>query len=606
VANPPGDTSTACNLRTWAPPVGILLLFLLVGGCGAFFSLFSEFRFTDDEGYLLISLRQFIGGHPLYDEVFTQYGPLHYLTHGLLFKTTGTAVGHDSMRLLVLAQAVGIALLVAAVFFRLTANRWLSVLVFPVALQAVHPLFAEPGHPQSLALLLFFGLVLTASWREAAPSGRTAALMGAWVGSLLMTKFNVGLFALVALVWTLAVFSRRGPAIAVGLAILALPWLLMRTHLGAEGNLEFALTISISFLAVALFCLRGESPEPRVGLRPWLAAAAGCAVAVAVISAVTLMTGTSLAGLARGVAWRPGKTLFLLPANFDIKSVVWSAVSLACVLRVGVRPPTPGTFSFGLVLALKVGLALVTASHQWPTLLERALPFVWVGLVPVPGRRSYGRVLLVSLTVIHALVAYPLSGTQKAVSIVPLVLIGALCLHDAWRMWAGLRAKEWSGLQRAAAGGLLAAALLIHQGILAANAFRRHQEGVRLDLPGARLLRPPGADGERLRRIVRELGPYETIVTVPGMNSLYLLAQKEPPTSLNCTAWMFLLSDAEQERIIAAVASAPSACVVYHRGLQAFWGSGRRFDDAPLMRFLKKEFRLLKAVDDYEIHERLR
>lgn len=607
VSDPPG---TRC--KRWTIPGALLAAFLLIGACGAYFSMFSQFWFYDDEGYLLISLRQFIRGHALYDEVFSQYGPFYHLVHGILFKATGWTVSHDAGRLLSLAEAVGIALLAAMGFFRLTGNRWLSAVVPPIVLQALQPLFAEPGHPQTLALLLVFAVALSAG-KTTTWNGRHAAVLGAWVGCILMTKINVGLFVLLALAWTAAIFSsggcRRATSIVVGLAILALPWVLMRAHLDLAAVLSYALAISMSFLAIAIVCRSSLTIEPRMDRRSWLAGMAGCGAAVALISAATLLTGTSLDGLLGGVAWRPGKTLFYLPAGFDVESVAWSVLSLACVLRVRGGPPTPGSFSFAAILALKAGLGILTALQQWPALLDRALPFVWIGLLPAPrdsqgNRASFGRVFLVSLTVVHALVAYPVAGAQKAVALAPMVVIGVLCLHDAWRMWNAMSPAEAARLRRIAAFVLLAGATLVHQGIATVTAMRRRQAGLPLELPGARLLRLPGRDRDQLREIVRELGPYETFVTVPGMNSLYLLAQKEPPTGLNCTAWMFLLNEAEQERIARAVERQPRVCVVYNADLLGFWGRGLEFEEAPLMRTLRRDFRPVKSVGKYEIHER--
>ena len=43
---------------------------------------------SQDEGYLMITIQSFLEGNPLYDSVFTQYGPFYYfyewLVHGLL------------------------------------------------------------------------------------------------------------------------------------------------------------------------------------------------------------------------------------------------------------------------------------------------------------------------------------------------------------------------------------------------------------------------------------------------------------------------------------------------------------------------------------------
>src|SRR5262249_33699121 len=147
----------------------------------AYFAIFSRFQLSDDEGYLLIGLRQFMLGHALYDEVFSQYGPFYYLLHGAVFGIARLTVSHDAMRLLVLAQVLGIALLSACIVFRLTGSRWLRAITVPITLAAIQPFLPEPGHPQSLALLLLLCLALAASRVQGSLASRSAAVMGVWV-----------------------------------------------------------------------------------------------------------------------------------------------------------------------------------------------------------------------------------------------------------------------------------------------------------------------------------------------------------------------------------------------------------------------------------------
>ena len=52
----------------------------------------------DDEGYVLVSLQQWLAGGPLYDLVQTQYGPGFYLVGGALFASPLFDLDHHGLR----------------------------------------------------------------------------------------------------------------------------------------------------------------------------------------------------------------------------------------------------------------------------------------------------------------------------------------------------------------------------------------------------------------------------------------------------------------------------------------------------------------------------
>src|SRR6185503_3964129 len=56
---------------------------------------FAQFQGYDDEGYLLVTVQQFLQGLPLYDDAYTQYGPAYYLWQKIIHGTVGIPVTHD-------------------------------------------------------------------------------------------------------------------------------------------------------------------------------------------------------------------------------------------------------------------------------------------------------------------------------------------------------------------------------------------------------------------------------------------------------------------------------------------------------------------------------
>src|SRR5262245_40424838 len=69
----------------------------------AYFQVFSFFAVYDDEGYLLISLKLFRQGLPLYDTVYSQYGPFYYGFMDVVLSAGRLDVTHDTGRLITVA-----------------------------------------------------------------------------------------------------------------------------------------------------------------------------------------------------------------------------------------------------------------------------------------------------------------------------------------------------------------------------------------------------------------------------------------------------------------------------------------------------------------------
>src|SRR5262245_26677896 len=117
------------NVLVGAAFLGVLFL------CGrfAYHSMFSTFAVHDDEGYMLISLRDFFRGHALYDQVYSCYQPFFYVFDWLVFKLSGATICHDSVRLLTIALWLLGASLNALMVYRLTSQGLLACLVLAVS-----------------------------------------------------------------------------------------------------------------------------------------------------------------------------------------------------------------------------------------------------------------------------------------------------------------------------------------------------------------------------------------------------------------------------------------------------------------------------------------
>ncbi len=79
------------------PAYGALAVAFAVVG---YFELFTHFRDYDDEGYIALSVREFVAGGSLYGDVYSQYGPfLHELWGIGISLTAGIAVHRLTRRM---------------------------------------------------------------------------------------------------------------------------------------------------------------------------------------------------------------------------------------------------------------------------------------------------------------------------------------------------------------------------------------------------------------------------------------------------------------------------------------------------------------------------
>src|SRR5258708_8661394 len=81
--------------------------------CAAFtagYDAFTSLAKYDDEGYMMWTVKNFLAGHALYDQVVTVYGPFYYLYEWIILSVTGAPAASDSLRLVSAAFWVAAAL----------------------------------------------------------------------------------------------------------------------------------------------------------------------------------------------------------------------------------------------------------------------------------------------------------------------------------------------------------------------------------------------------------------------------------------------------------------------------------------------------------------
>src|SRR5947209_10072002 len=161
-------TSASLNSSPrWSPwAIGAAgFLFLAVAVAYAYFIVFSR-SMSPDEGYLMITVQSFIEGNPLYDTVFTHYGPFYYAYEWVAHVMLSIPLTHDATRLLCILHWLTAAAVLGCAGGIVMRSVFGGIFVFVQAVIHLTALANEPGHPQELiVLLLAAGIVMaTRDW----------------------------------------------------------------------------------------------------------------------------------------------------------------------------------------------------------------------------------------------------------------------------------------------------------------------------------------------------------------------------------------------------------------------------------------------------------
>jgi hypothetical protein len=602
--------------------------------------MFFGFAFYDDEGYLLISLESFLDQGSLYDEVFSQYGPFYYELWGGIFSLVGAPVSHDNGRMATLLMWILTSLAVGVSTYRITRSVLLGLSAQMLAFATLESLTREPMLAGGLTCVLVALVLLTSTFVRGRAAKPAMSLLGAAIAAVLLVKVNVGVFALAALALTCSVsysvMARTWVRVAVAAGFVLIPAVLMAGQFVEPWVQDFCLHVTVAAVPVALL-LNGQgwrSFRDPAELR-WLAAGLlGTAFAICFVAVVS---GTSAGGLVEGVIGRPlGQAdRFSVPyepsaavAVADLAAVAGFVVYLYLARSGRLEGSTPwhalvsaGSVAVGVEIALSVvgrPLLVQASESDFGGYQLGLLAYAWVALIRLPGvRERRGQELalrlLPPLAVLQALHAYPVAGSQIPWATFLLVPVGAVCMANGARGLAraadGLRPAARRRL--AAVGTVAALALFL---FVADTTLRRElndaradfNEGIALGLPGAEEMRVPPDEARRYREIARALrGDCGTFLSMPGLNSFYLWTGREPPTALNATHWMNLLSEGEQRRVIEAVSSEPRLCALRQPRITAFWARGGRLPSGPLVRFIDEGFDPIARFGGYELSRRV-
>lgn len=615
--------------------VGLYALVAMAMTVAAYMAIFTLFQPYDDEGTLLMTLQAFADGDALYRDVYSVYGPFYFELFGGLFALTGQAVTTDASRTIVIVLWVGTSFLFGLAAQRLTGRLALGIIGMVGAFAALYVLVNEPMHPQGLCALLLAAFALLATVE---PTGRgrwAGAACGALVAALVLTKVNVGAFAIVAI--ALAAVCTVGPLyrrlwlrLLVVAVFLAMPLVIAERDLGLGWVREMVMleVLSMTAILIAAGPLRPERGDDDASLLRWLLAAlAGFTAVFVAILGIILLTGPTPAEVYDGVVTQAAgiRDLLVLQFSFPPAALDWGIVAV-CIAALTtrlrsdwIREPTIWS---GLLRGL-AGLAILfSVAHIVPFGLNPSagnpvtLPMVlaWVAAIPRAGGRESGhkrflRVLLPALAVAEVLQVYPVAGSQTGIASVFFVPVGALCLADALselRRWAAARGapalvhlEATVGVAIAALAGMFVLTSILRPAATNAILYR---DQPKLPLAGASLMHLPAADVETYTGLVDLLHRHRcsTFIGYPSINSLYLWSGLEAPPPQIPNAWMKALDRAQQQRAVDELRAAPRPCAIRNDERAGAYLQEAPPPDLPLVNYVFNDFEPVAEIGSFQ------
>jgi hypothetical protein len=630
-ANEPDKTQGVQGFQPAAPttlfgstrvPRSLYLLWFgfltLLGGIWAYYRVFTDFSFWDDEGSMMASVKQYLDGLRLYDQFWSGYGPVYYFYSWLLRSITGTPVTHDVVRISSLLPWLVTALVCAWIILRVTDSLVLATLAHLLTLYSLQFFAFEPGHPQELCILLLVCLVASGTLIGQRRHFLGTILLGALPAALLLIKVNIGIFAILAVGLSLSFHAREnwlsktfGASFVA--ASLFLPFALMRHQLADPQALVYCILLTASIGALSQILFRSDRTIAITSRDPGIVVIS-FVLTFATIVLVSIAQGSSPQSMLDRLVLAHVRIsvggLWYVPVSLSTKWRCWAFIGLAAAGWVAFSMKTKGNWRSRYLFPIKLlfGLGIIAAlfSTNRSQLLAFATPFCWLLLYPLPESGVSGlvfwRTLLCATAVIQTLCAYPVAGSQVLFIRVLLLVVGVICIDDFWLWFA---AKYAFGLRQPRliriAGSVALFCLVLDYAYIAYAQRESYNSLPALNLAGASRIHLNDQQAREYQWLTRSSVNYcDILIGLPNIPSLNFWAGMNPPGRLNVDAWMMVLSDEERSEIELDLSKHPKACAIYNPEVLSFWNrNDRDLSGLPLVRYIHDEFKPVGSMDDF-------
>jgi len=589
-------------------------LFLAV----AFFpQLFNSVATYDDEGYFLVTVRQFLHHGSLYVHTLgTSYGPFYWSFIGLIYRLTDQNPTLVSGRLVVLAFTTLSSGIFAAAVWRVTRNLLFSTLC-QVATFCSLILVAgnEPISPGSTIVLLLSILVYALASYSVKQRNHLLVIAGMATGALTMTKINIGIFAVAGLAVALVVGNSAYPRwfrSIIGAGAVLLPFVLMFQRISESGIATFAFLVGVSMLGT---CVVMSVDAISLAPRGLIAAVSGFGAVVFVSLLWPLLSGTSPGALFTEVFVRPLQQVNILTI-LPVVGIQWFATLITALVVIAVSarrisvdqllpPKSPirylalsaaALFVLGLGIDTFVRLGVFGTFGAWlPAIV--LLPALAL-IADVPPRIRLALRLIVPIAILQVLHAYPVAGSQVEWATVVMFVPCAIALAagmDGLRMW-----REASRAVRGFAVGSLSVVIALTAGLWPLAVWVNYYDLSALHLPGAQLVRVDPQSGRELRLLTYVVKKNcDTFYSVPGLDSLYIYSGLPPPTG-QLANWPGALTNSQEQEVVSELshlqATGKRVCIVRDLNSPYYaWNPGGSEANRPIGRFIRQYQRVISV-----------
>jgi hypothetical protein len=589
--------------------VALPLLALILAVIG-YAMAWTTFMAYDDEGYVLYSLRAFADTGGLYERVYSQYGPFFFLWNKLI-GFVGFDYTNTGARVITLIYWMIAATASAAIVLRATRNLFAAGAAMTLTFWHLWPMINEPSHPGGVIA----AMVAAAAWLAAPDTlkpDHRALIIGAIGAALVLTKINVGVFFLAGATAWWVISARestdRTSRIVVGLALVALPLMLMRPLLAShKWVLIFAIVTAVTGFALAMI---SATPRIAVSLNGlWRGVVAGLAVTAATVLFIRA-TGTSWSGIIEGVVLAPLRHPMAYTAEIRWRpgSLSGAIASVAVLLLLVRRAPERRFVIVAVVRATAVLGYLLCWSRLVPLEIHGFINSYGLAAIPwfvIPARDNDSaapmRAWLGLLVITQALHAYPVAGSQISWGTFLWVPLAACGMSD---VVSGIAEQARAGVSRVTqwgVAGVVTVLTLASAVPIVSMVATRLPRSDALALPGAESIFLPHSFTSTIRILSLNAAVHaEPLFSLPGMLSFHQWTGVEPPTTRNTTHWFTLLSVDDQEKIRERLAASPRSCVIVQRTIYDFLVDGGIATESPLTQWLHREFEPAFKLQTFE------
>jgi hypothetical protein len=581
-------------------------------------STFSGFSWFDDEGTLLVSIRAFIKGHRMYDDVYSLYGPLYNIFYGVLYGPLHIPVAHVAGRLIALSLWLTWTAGFAYFCFRLSRSLVSMLLCFVLTLRLLSPVMESPGHPEELCLVLISLTLLMTCWLEEDAKSIALVCIGVAIAALTLIKINIGIFVGLPLLVVLLRNSSNS-ILSTILAPLAMICLIMLS-VAVESLLfsfpwvrAYCLFCFLSIAATSLVYL-GAARTPLMGTRSWAILVASGGVTSLLIVGAMMLAGSSAFAILNAVVLQNADFVrnWYVPIRVGATGVFSATMSLLAAGAYWVSGTQPKLRPYRKHAVLMMQSIFVLAGlwfcfRNSPIHIVKYLtPFCWLLLTSpdadaTPFRTARSVTALIAATML--LYAFPVAGHQvHIVAVFPLIVLAVLA-RDVASALSGQRYLERVPLLRWMPAGI-AALVFAMGGFATLGAVRAYSMGVELGLPGTSFIRVDRQRAEDLQWVSSQLSRCSASYSIPGLYSFSLWTGQALPTNLNVNAELNFLSLKQQQAIVDALLRERNLCVVYNPSLLKFFDRGQAAANPPLLKFASTAFDASSEHDGYIILRR--